>query len=222
MTSPLTRTQSSQAPAAQQQHVKGTLLQSVVQGLRALYGEEDRAPAALESRLSKPAFELLDETTIGVRWYPVELYCELVELFWELAGDRDPEFIRAAGRASAQAMIESGIYRAYIETGQRASGSDLERALRRVRVTVGVTHMLYDFVEVDVEHDATIDEVTLTYRNVASFTDAVFYGTQGFLDAFSAEVGVLRGDLRADEIPWRADRPTRDRFVYSLFLEPSA
>ncbi|HEM46085.1 MAG TPA: hypothetical protein ENO23_03470, partial [Alphaproteobacteria bacterium] len=72
--------------AASGQHVKGTLLQGVVMGLRAIHGETARAPAALEGRLSKEAFRLLDEETIGVRWYPFAPYSELVDLFWELAG----------------------------------------------------------------------------------------------------------------------------------------
>jgi len=217
VTSPTTRAASDEG-----EHVKGTLLQSLVQGLRALHGEADRAPAVLEPRLSKPAFELLDTTPIGVRWYPVELYCELVDLFWEIAGGRDPEFIRAAGRAGAEAMIESGVYRAYVETGLRASGSDLDRILRKTRVTVGVTRMLYDFVDVDVEYDASRDEIVLTYRNVGAFNDAVFHGTQGFLDAFGAEVGLLGDDVASDAMPWIAERPSRDLFVYTLPLSGRA
>jgi len=199
--------------------VKGTLVQGVVLGLRALHGEQDRAPAALEPRLSKQAFQLLDEETIGVRWYPIEPYCELVDLFWELAGHRDPAFIREAGRAGARSMIDSGIYRSYVETSRRPSGDPVDRAIRGARIAVGVTHMLYDFVEVDVNHDTDRNLLVLTYRRVSPFSEALFLGTQGFLDAFAAEVGTLGDDGRADEIPWRAERPSPDRFVFSLPLD---
>jgi hypothetical protein len=200
-------------------HVKGTLVQGVVMGLRAMHGEETSAPAALEPRLSKPAFELLDAEIVGVGWYPIELYCELVDLFWELAGGRDPAFIREAGRAGAQSMIETGIYRSFIETGRVSGGDAVERAIRGVRVTTGVTRMLYDFVDVDVKHDAERKEIVLTYGDVTPFSDALFLGTQGFLDAFTAEVGILGEGTRPDEIPWRAERPSRDRFVFTLSLD---
>lgn len=205
--------------AASGKHVKGTLVQSVVLGLRALHGETERAAAALEARLSKEAFRLLDEETIGVRWYAFQPYCELVDLIWELAGNRDPAFMREAGRAGARSMIESGIYRSYIETSRRPTGSALERAIRGARISVGVTHMLYDFVETEAAHDPGRNLLELTYRNVSAFSDALFLGTQGFLDAFAAEVGTLGDDVRADEIPWQAERPVSDRFVFSLPLE---
>jgi len=202
-------------------NVKGTLVQGVVMGLRALHGEVDRAPKALEPRLSKPAFELLDGEVVGVGWYPIELYCELVDLFWELAGRRDPAFIREAGRSGAKSMIDSGIYRSFVETSRRSSGGDVDRAMRGVRVAVGVTRMLYDFVDVDVRHDPERNEIVLTYHDVTPFSDALFIGTQGFLDAFTAEVGILGDQVRVDEIPWRGERPTRDRFVFSLPIDGS-
>ena len=201
------------------EHAKGTLVKSVVVGLRALHGEEGRAPAALEARLSKEAFALLDEETIGVRWYPIAPYCELVDLFWELAGHRDPAFMREAGRAGARLLIDSGIYRSYVETSRRPTGEAVERAIRGARIAVGLTYMLYDFVEVEVDHDADHDLLVLTYRNVSSFSEALFLGTQGFLDAFAAELRMLGDDVGPDEVRWRAERPSRDRFVLSLSLD---
>jgi hypothetical protein len=200
-------------------HVKGTLLQGVVAGMRALCAEDESARSAADSRLSREARRLVDEEIIGVRWYPVESYGELVDLFWELAGHRDPAFMREAGRAGGRAMIESGIYRSYVETSRRPTGDPVERAIRGARVAVGITRMLYDFVEVDVSYDEDRDVLELTYRGVSPLPDALLLGTQGFLDAFAAEVGTLGDDTPANEIPWHAERPSRDEFLFRLPLE---
>ncbi len=200
--------------------VKGTLIEGLAAALQDLLASGRLYQADLEVRLSREALALLEDKPVGVAWYPATLHMELLDVFWETAGGRDPEFMREAGRQSATGLIESGLYTGFVAAGRRDAELTVDGLLANTRAVAGMIKVLCDFVEIDVAHDAETDRLVLVYDNVELFSEAMFLTTQGFLDAMttiivsdpSAQAG---GASPASRNGWRAERPVPGQMRFS-------
>lgn len=195
--------------------VKGSLLQGLVETLRELVDRGEISQEMLEARLSVEAIEIVDSKPILVAWYPVACYREMLDLFWQVSGNRAPEFMRDAGEAGARALVESGLYQGFLDAGSGSSHDTVEALIRRARLAVGMTRLLYDFVEVHVEHDATENTIRLIYENASPFSEAMFLGTHGFLNGLAG--CILEAGARprmGRRFQWQAARPDPDHLVF--------
>lgn len=198
--------------AREAERVKGTLVQGVVAALRELVASGAIDGCSLRERLPEPALRLMEIDPAIAGWYPVEGYRALLDLFWEAAGNRSPEFIEEAGRAAGRAVAESHLYRGYLDAGRRRDSSTIEGLVANAGAAVRMTDLLYDFVEVEADHDAAANELVFEYRGVGAFSDAMFLGTRGFLEEVACQV------LDLGREGWRASRPAKDLFRISYAL----
>lgn len=198
--------------------VKGTLVQGLVGGVRALVESGQIDEARLRARLPEEAVRLMQSETAVAGWYPVEGYRALLDLFWEAASDRSPAFMENAGRATGKALAESHLYKGYLDAGRRRDASTIEGLVANAGAAVRMTDLLYDFVDVEVEHDAETHAIVFEYRGVEAFSDAMFHGTRGVLEEVAFQL------LDLDRERWRASRTAKDRFriCWSLVEAPDS
>jgi hypothetical protein len=162
---------------------------------------------ALELRLGRAALELIDQKILIAAWYPIGSFCELMDLNWELGGQRDPEFMRREGERSAERLFETGIYPQlrFADEARRAQRrDDLER---QSRLIASITGSLYNFLEIEVRVGA---DLQIVYGNAAPFSEALRYSTEGFMNQINKRQKSLRR--------WTSEREAPDRVVFRMPL----
>jgi hypothetical protein len=77
--------------------VKGSLFVTGVVAIRRYrdsgYVSEDQITA----RLGPVALEMLDQKIDISRWYPIDAFCEMLDMDWEIAAERSPTYMRRPG-----------------------------------------------------------------------------------------------------------------------------
>jgi hypothetical protein len=192
-------------------NVKGALVIGAVVAARRLRESGRLSPEVLEARLSKAALELIDTKIEVARWYPVESFCELIDLGWEVIGKRDPAYLEKAGAVSADQLFDSNRYQ-QLDFAQRAAKVQTRKQLiRQARLITTITGTFYDFLAVRVALDT--DALNIIYGNAAEFADALIHTTIGFKNQINVRQGSkMRWSGRRtmpDEICFRMPIPKR-------------
>ncbi len=196
--------------------VKGTVLHGIVTMLQQRRAEGRFSEEQLEPRLAPATLEVLDsKIQIGL-WYPLEAYRELLDLYWEVESGRDPEFMRRQGATAARELVELGVYRAFLSTSSEENAST-RGIVERARLTCRMTEMIYDFVEVEALHDPGAHTLTLAYRNVEGFDEAMVLATQGFLAGLTRIISGMDAPDSESEM-WQVERPEAGRLRFTLDL----
>ena len=194
--------------------VKGLLVGGVVANLRRLEERGAVSEDALEARLGARAVELLREKIDPACWYPVGTYRELVDLLWELEGQRAPDYMREKGRAWAHKLYEAQRYQQleYADSRTREIRSG-DEAVRQGRLIASLIQTFWNFVEPRVDLDPEQpDTLRLTLEGplASLFPEANRFTTEGFLNHMVERGG---GRHRAT-----SERPTPERVVFRLPL----
>jgi hypothetical protein len=194
--------------------VKGLLLGGVVANLKRLEESGAVGEDALEARLGPRALELLREKVDPACWYPIDAYRELVDVLWELEGQRRPDFMREKGRAWARKLYEAQRYQQleYADTRTRQIGSG-EEAVRQGRLIASLIQTFWNFVEPKVDLDPDQPDtlrLTLEGRLASLFPEANRFTTEGFLNHMVERAG---GRQRAT-----SERAAPDRIEFRLSL----
>jgi hypothetical protein len=159
--------------------IKGAAIEKLVEDVKRLRDAGRVSAEELSVRLDRVALELLDQKLQPALWYPIESYQRLTDVLWELEGRRAPDYLRQRGAATAERLIQAGLY---------AQLSTLERSLRDVgeylRLTKRVATLMgaiYDFatisVGIDPEHPR---RVAIDLDEGGSFGDMLRFVTEGF------------------------------------------
>lgn len=189
--------------------VKGAmLLGSVVVVRRAR--KDGRIPESRLAKLSEATREILDERIQLSRWYPMEVFAELLDLDWELFGNRDPDYMREAGKQNALAMQKAARYQQleYLERAERPKSA--AEVVRQVRLTSSITLTYFNFMEIEVRFDPDRPNVLqIIYSGTGQFPESLRYSTEGFM----TQLNQVRGTSRA----WTSERQG-DTIVFSLEL----
>jgi len=194
--------------------VKGILVVGVVVAVRRLRDRGGVSKQQLAARLGGEALELLDQKIDLGRWYPMQDFCELLDLEWEVAGNRDPAYMIQAGVLTADRVFDRGIYQQldYAERAERAHSP--EDVLRRARLITTITSSFYDFLEVQVRLDPENPRLLeIRYANAAAYSEALRYTTEGFMNQINRRFGSSRC--------WTGLRPRPDLVVFQLPLPES-
>ena len=196
---------------SKQPSVKGNLLVGAVVAVRRLRDQGRVSAEQLAARLSGAALELIDQKIDFAGWYPVAAFCELLDVDWEVAGNRDPEFMRQGGAHTADRLLDRDIYQ-QLDYAQRAERAHSRDALvRQARLITTITGTLYNFLEVEVRVDPERpDQLEIHYRNAAEYSEALRYTTEGFMD----RINRLHGSSRS----WTSERPRPDLVIFRLAL----
>lgn len=192
--------------------VKGSLVVGAAVSVRRHREAGRISPEQLEARLGGTALELIDDRKIEIgRWYPAAAFCELLDLDWEVASDRDPEHARRAGTVSADHLFDSGIYQQldYAERAERVkSRSEL---MRQARLITTITGTLYNFLEFEVRIDEErTRSLEIQYGNASAFPEVLRYNTEGFMN----QINHRQGSSRC----WSSERVRPDLVVFRLPL----
>lgn len=178
--------------------VKGAMiLGAVVVARRAR--DRGRVPEERLAKLSDRSRELLEEQIQLSRWYPMELFTELLELDWEIGGNFEPEYMRKSGEKNAERMTRAARYQQfdYLERAERPKSN--AEVIKQVRLTSSVTLSYFNFMEVEVRmHPDRPNVLQIVYSNTESFPDALRYSTEGFMSRLNR----VRGSSRR----WTSER----------------
>jgi hypothetical protein len=193
--------------------VKGLLLGGIVAQVRRMLESERLGEEDMLARIGPEASAVLDQKVQPIRWYPIEAYRDLVDLVWEIEGDRNPEFMREKGRAWAEKAYRKGYQQLeYADSApQLQTGAE---AVRQGRLIASLIGAFWSFVEPEVDLDPDpdrADTLRMTFRNAGSFPEANRYTVEGFLNHM-----VERGGGRTHS---SSERPEVDVVVFRLPLE---
>jgi hypothetical protein len=188
--------------------IKGSLF---VEGVVAMRRHRDFARVSgdqLAARLGPVALEMLDQKIDISRWYPIDAYCEMSDMDWEIAGGRDPGYMRCMGAEAAARFFRSGIYQ-QLDYAKRARSVESRSALvRRAKLITTVTNTLYNFLEVSV--DVVGDFLEIVYGNATPLSEGLRYTTEGFMN----EINRQQGSSRC----WTSERVAPDRVHFQMNL----
>jgi hypothetical protein len=191
--------------------VKGSLMLGVVVTIRRHRKQGRIGSEQLTARLSRGALQTIEEKVDIGRWYPIQIFCELLDLDWELGGRRDPRYMRDEGEKAAERLFESGIYQqlSYAERADRVRARD--DLIRQAKLITTITGTLYNFLTFEVRFDADNgDTLQIFYGNAAAFSEALRYTTEGFMNQINKRQGSSRR--------WTSQRVRPDLVVFALAL----
>ena len=188
--------------------VKGSLMLGAVVTARRLR-DRGRIPAeALEARLSKEAVELVDQKIEISRWYPISVFCELIDFDWEVSGARMTAYLERQGATTADRLFDAGIYQ-QLEFAERSGKvQSRENLIRQSKLITTITGTLYDFLTFDVK--LRDDALEIAYGNAAAFGEPLIHTTVGFMN----QINVRQGSKRR----WTGKRAAADRCVFTMSL----
>jgi hypothetical protein len=166
------------------------------------------SPGQLAARLSQGALRMLEEKVDIGRWYPIEVFGELLDLDWEVGGQRDPKYMREEGEKAAERLFQSGIYQqlSYAERVERVKAR--EALIRQARLITTITGTLYNFLEFKVRLDG--NELEVHYGNAEAFSEALRFTTEGFMNQINRR--------QRSSAQWLSKRVRPDLVVFSLPL----
>ena len=190
---------------------KGSIVVGVVASLRKLRRCGRVDDERISARLSGAALTMLEQKIEIGRWYPMAAFAELLDLEWEVASGRDPEYARQSGAKSAQRQFESERYQ-QLDFARRAGKAESREALvRQAKLITTITAMFYNYLEVSVGIDVERpSELQIVYANAAAFNEPLRYSTEGFMNG----INEMQGSGRR----WTSERTAPDRIVFRLAL----
>jgi len=188
--------------------VKGSLMLGVVVMVRRHRKEGRITPEQLTARLSGGALEMLSVKVDIARWYPIQIFCELIELDWELGGRGNPDYMRKEGEQAAERLFQSGIYQqlSYADRVERVRVRDA--LIRQSKLITTITGTLYNFLEFEVRLDEKGEELQIHYGNAALFCEALRYSTEGFMNQINKR--------QKSSAQWASKRVRPDLVVFTL------
>ena len=187
---------------------KGTLLVGAVVSARR-HRDAGRVSAdQLERKLGPDALAMIDERIDIARWYPVEAFCELLELDWEIAGHRHPGYLERQGALTADRLFDSGLYM-QLDFAKRSGKVETLKSLeRQAKLITTITATLYNFLSAEVRTDG--DVLQIEYGDAEPFRESLAHTTVGFMN----EINLKQGSKRS----WSFRRTTPDRVVFTLSI----
>jgi hypothetical protein len=189
---------------------KGTLVLGAVVAVRRHREKGRITEHELEVRLRAETLALLEQKLVIAAWYPIECFCELMDLNWEIAGKREPDFMRREGERSADRLFETGIYPQlrFVDETSRAERRD--EVVRQSRLITSITGSLYNFLQIEVRLDPKSENLEILYGNAGPFSEALRYSTEGFMNQINKR--------QKSQRRWTSERPARDRIVFRMPL----
>jgi hypothetical protein len=198
--------------AAAELSVKGSLMLGAVVAVRRHRKQGRITAEQLAARLSRDAAELIEEKVDIGRWYPIQIFSELLDIDWEVGGRRDPEYMRGEGEQAAERLYQSGIYQQlnYVDRAERVRARD--DLIRRAKLITTIVGNLYNFLtfEVRLDNPDDPDELQIHYGNATAYSEALRYSTEGFLNQMNKR--------QKSSARWASRRVRPDLVIFTLPL----
>jgi len=190
---------------------KGSLVLGSVVSVRRQRDRGLLSAETLAARLSPAAVDLVDQKIDVSRWYPIGVFCELLDVDWEVGGERDPDYMRGEGRRAAARLFDSGIYHQldYAERAEKVQTR--ERLVRQSKLISTLTGTLFNFLRFEVQIEP--DRLEIHFHDAGPFSEALRFTTEGFLNEINARQKSTRRwsseRLRPDHVMFRLSLPSR-------------
>lgn len=198
--------------------IKGNIFGRAAEDLTKLISEGTTSWEEVEKRLPAGDVAILRQKINGVSWYDVAAYGRLLELLKELEGHGRNEYLRERGAASAEALIQSGIYAQmeYLNRTQAAQESSPEARFqafgRDLRLLTSLHSSILNFsTQVPVVDPVHAYRYQLELRDAGPMPEALCWTTDGFVNRMSRQHG--------KPALWRWERPQRDLVVFRMTRE---
>jgi hypothetical protein len=189
---------------------KGTLVLGAIVAVRRHREKGRITEHELEVRLRAETLALLEQKIMIAGWYPIECFCELMDVNWDVAGKREPDFMRREGERSADRLFETGIYPQLRFADEAKHVEKREDLMRQSRLITSITGSLYNFLEIDVRMDARNEALEIVYGKAALFSEALRYSTEGFMNQINKR--------QKSQRRWSSERAATDRIVFRMPL----
>jgi hypothetical protein len=188
--------------------VKGSLIVGAAVAVRHLRDRGLISADALEARLSKESVELIDAKIAIAGWYPVHAFNELLDVDWEISGDRKPAYLEQLGAKTSAKMFDSQRYQQLEYAERIRTAESRESLIRQARLITTITGTLFNFLEVDVGIES--GHLHLTYRNARTLDGPILHTTVGFMN----EINARQGNPRS----WTSERLGPDTLRFKVAL----
>lgn len=188
--------------------IKGSLFVAGVVTMRRHRDSGRLSEDQIAARLGPETLELLDQKIDISRWYPVDAFCEMMDMDWEVFGGGDLDYLRRMGEEAAARFFRTNLYQ-QLDYAKRNPRVESRTALaRQAKLITTVTNTLYNFIEIGVRVEADFLEVV--YGNATPLSEALRYTTEGFMN----EINRQQGSSRC----WTSERVAPDRVCFRLDL----
>jgi hypothetical protein len=154
--------------------IKGTAFQSVLEDVSKALKNGRIETSKLESATKAEDRDLLGEVLVPGIWYPLESYTRLLDLLWEVDGERDPQYLVDRGATAADRILAAGAYADMVETAGRWGGEQV------VQSVLSLSKSLFNFVDVVIHGGIQDDQFEVAFIHTAAFPDCARYASQGF------------------------------------------
>ena len=189
---------------------KGTLVLGSIVAVRRHREKGRITEHQLEARLRADTLALLEQKIVIAAWYPIECFCELLDVNWDVAGKREPEFMRREGERSADRLFDTGIYPQLRFVDESARAEKRDELVRQSRLITSITGTLYNFLEIEVRMDESRGHLEIIYGNAALFSEALRFSTEGFMNQINKRQKSKR--------VWSSQRVEPGRVVFRMPL----
>lgn len=195
--------------------IKGSVFAEVVEDVNKLLAREE----LLEEEIARwllPEDRKLLSTSISISsWYDIRAYGRLNELLRDVQGEGGNEFLRSRGAATADRLLEAGLY-AQLEFIQRtevaattdesarfaAFGRDLDKLNT-------LSRSILNFSRWQTRPDPKLEgRYIIDITEAEPFPEVFCWRADGFVNQLA--------NWHGEEALWTWDRPSRDRVVFRM------
>jgi hypothetical protein len=193
--------------------IKGTAIAEVVRDVQRLLesGAVDRDD--LEIRLEPEDLALLDGKIQPALWYDNRCHQRLTELLRDVEGGGRAEYVVGRGAATAERLLESGLYQQLqLARGEEAVTDDPAALRRAIRLLLSLSGAMYDFGSWKLRPDEEASNVlSIDVLDAGALTEMNRLTAEGFIRRIAER-------LQRTKPRVSSERVSRDRVVYRIQL----
>jgi len=195
--------------------IKGSIFGRSVEDLLKLVANEEISHAELERSLEPGDAVYLRKPIAPTGWYDVKAYGRILCVLREVAGNGSNQYLRARGTASAEALLDAGLYQqmSYLNRTKLAAARGAEERYRAfgkdLALLSSMHRVLLNFATQTAKPCPDhADRYILEITDAADYPEPLCWTTDGFINRMAL----------VHESPdlWTWDRPRHDRVVYRM------
>jgi hypothetical protein len=193
--------------------IKGTAIGEVVSDVRRLLESGRVVQEALEARLEPIDLELLDAKIQPALWYENACHERLTELLRDIEGDGRDEYVVQRGSATADRLLESGLYQQLqLAAGEGAVADDPPALRRAIRLLLSLSGAMYDFGSWKLRRDDDpSSDITIDVFDAEPLTEMNRLTAEGFIRRIAQRL-----QRRPPQV--ESDRVSPDHVVYRIII----
>jgi hypothetical protein len=189
--------------------IKGAVMGGHAEVLTKHLADGTISEQALARRFDASEIAVLKGSFSPTGWYDVALYGRLLEFLRDEVAEGDDGYLVAAGRRSAERLIEAGVHQQFDylrRTQHRSKEAKEERSAafgRDLRLLSSITGAILNFTDPKVVPDPDYPlRWMIEHRGVPAYPEPLCWTSLGFCNRMAEEHG--------DPDLWRWERPTPD------------